>query len=1283
MKKRFLAILLVLALILSSTLIAFAAPYDLTYSADSTKNYTFFEFIDRPDVFDFVATHLADYQIEAEDGNKYNASEINDRTMSGMTFTQAVASLQATAAVVQAETSKLQADIDAAQALVTALPSGPDKTGLQVRLDALIASIPVTPPAPSITNDDTLNTVTGMQAGLEYDLDGAGYVAYDPETFNAINFAGNHSLLVRVAAAGINPPSAPVTLTFTMSVMEAAELAVSDYETAPIGNIDQITAAEALKAPADAAVAAVTDPTAKAAFEQRIATRAIAIANAKAAMQGTDTAAQAAAETAVAAFEATTFVNISQINTALGLKATADSKVAAVQNATAKSAFTTRINAKFETVAIAHVNLETYYGSMETIFTRYAAVLGIDLTEYNTLSNKQPVQTAMISPTFATSAEIKTAFDNAVAAQKLVEAGSVSAFNSATDGTQLAAAIGTYATQLQLTLTEYNAIANKTALYSEMLAKKPYSTGEQIKLAFIIAVLNNTSTAGVKTVLSTNAGFLGLGQNEYTMLSTKSVIETAVTGARPIADKTQILILAYNSTILSGYIGQMLQINGTYLGLDLTAYNALLPVNQLAIQAALVNATINSAADLKTAFDTAVAAQTSSQTNAVIAFNNAADEAAVAAAITTYITGTSLSNYNALAYKLPVQTAMLTPVFYTMADLILVFDAAVSAQKTAETNSVNAISNAADLTTMAVAINVNALNLGLELTDYNTLSPVDQAVVHQTMIADTFYTASVLKTTFDNAVATQKAVNALNTASAATMGVTLTTNATLLGLTLTDYNSLIPASRDIVNTALVGKAFPDKTAVKTALNTAVSVPLINQITTTNAMATAISNYASVLDLTLTDYNALTTANRTTVQTALIGKSFADKTAVKTAFDAAVSIAKEVQAIAAVNSATIATIHSVLTSNAVALGLDLTGYNVLRNKVPVQTAMVGKAFADKTALKTAFDNAVATEAALETPIYGTTGVTLNKANTYVLVGGTDTLIATVLPESISNKDVTWSSSNPARVTVDSNGVVTGISLGVAATVTVTTVDGSFTASCSVGVTTESNAIYQITQLSLPLTAVHIPLYAAALGLDLTAYNALPQDGQSAVQQAIYKKTFANATAFRTAFNDAVVAATPVPTAPDAPDWLSIDDDLNIVYGMDIGLDYNLDGTGWVAYDSATFDAIDLSGDHTLLVRIADDGFNPAGADITLTFTTNPPTPVTPDPPTVNNNDTDNTVSGMEAGMEYDLDGIGYVAYDADTFAAIDFSGDHTLDVRVASDGFNPPSDPVTLIFSTNL
>lgn len=80
----------------------------------------------------------------------------------------------------------------------------------------------------------------------------------------------------------------------------------------------------------------------------------------------------------------------------------------------------------------------------------------------------------------------------------------------------------------------------------------------------------------------------------------------------------------------------------------------------------------------------------------------------------------------------------------------------------------------------------------------------------------------------------------------------------------------------------------------------------------------------------------------------------------------------------------------------------------------------------------------------------TGVALSETAKTVGVGNSFNLTATVQPESAPNKAVTWSSDNEAVATVDGNGRVTTYQAGMA-TITVTTVVGSKTASCLVTVT----------------------------------------------------------------------------------------------------------------------------------------------------------------------------------------------------------------------------------------
>lgn len=80
----------------------------------------------------------------------------------------------------------------------------------------------------------------------------------------------------------------------------------------------------------------------------------------------------------------------------------------------------------------------------------------------------------------------------------------------------------------------------------------------------------------------------------------------------------------------------------------------------------------------------------------------------------------------------------------------------------------------------------------------------------------------------------------------------------------------------------------------------------------------------------------------------------------------------------------------------------------------------------------------------------TGVTLNKNSvTLTEFGATETLIATVAPAEATNKTVIWTSGDPAVATVSNTGVVTAVANGTA-TITATTMDGGFTASCNITV-----------------------------------------------------------------------------------------------------------------------------------------------------------------------------------------------------------------------------------------
>ena len=123
------------------------------------------------------------------------------------------------------------------------------------------------------------------------------------------------------------------------------------------------------------------------------------------------------------------------------------------------------------------------------------------------------------------------------------------------------------------------------------------------------------------------------------------------------------------------------------------------------------------------------------------------------------------------------------------------------------------------------------------------------------------------------------------------------------------------------------------------------------------------------------------------------------------------------------------------------------------------------------------------------------ISLNLTEASLKVDETTTLTATVLPETATNKTVTWKSSNEAIATVDANGKVTAVAVG-EATITATTTDGSnLSATCKVTVvaTLAESITLNVTEASLKvdetttLTATVLPETAANKSVTWTSSN----------------------------------------------------------------------------------------------------------------------------------------------------------------------------------------------------
>jgi len=110
----------------------------------------------------------------------------------------------------------------------------------------------------------------------------------------------------------------------------------------------------------------------------------------------------------------------------------------------------------------------------------------------------------------------------------------------------------------------------------------------------------------------------------------------------------------------------------------------------------------------------------------------------------------------------------------------------------------------------------------------------------------------------------------------------------------------------------------------------------------------------------------------------------------------------------------------------------------------------------------------------------TGVSVNPTSLSGQVGGSGALTATVSPANATNKSVTWSSSNPSVATV-ANGTVNYLGAGTC-TITATTDDGGYQASCSVTVTVPT---YTVTVSSAGTGATGGGSYVAGATVSISA------------------------------------------------------------------------------------------------------------------------------------------------------------------------------------------------------
>ncbi len=127
----------------------------------------------------------------------------------------------------------------------------------------------------------------------------------------------------------------------------------------------------------------------------------------------------------------------------------------------------------------------------------------------------------------------------------------------------------------------------------------------------------------------------------------------------------------------------------------------------------------------------------------------------------------------------------------------------------------------------------------------------------------------------------------------------------------------------------------------------------------------------------------------------------------------------------------------------------------------------------------------------------TGVSLSPTTLTLNEGETSQLTATISPANATNQSVTWASLNPSVATVSNTGLVTAVTEG-NTTITVTTVDGNFTAVCAITVTNDTILVTGVTlsqtsanlnvSETLQLTATVLPENATNKNISWSTSNA---------------------------------------------------------------------------------------------------------------------------------------------------------------------------------------------------
>ena len=196
------------------------------------------------------------------------------------------------------------------------------------------------------------------------------------------------------------------------------------------------------------------------------------------------------------------------------------------------------------------------------------------------------------------------------------------------------------------------------------------------------------------------------------------------------------------------------------------------------------------------------------------------------------------------------------------------------------------------------------------------------------------------------------------------------------------------------------------------------------------------------------------------------------------------------------------------------------------------------------------------------VVAVTGVSLDKTTLSLAPNESSTLKATVTPTKASNKGVTWTSSDNTVATVSSTGKVTAKKDGTA-TITVTTKDGGFTATCTVTVKTVKATGVKVNKTSvtvkegktITVTATVAPTNATNKNVTWTTADAsIAKVSQTGVITGVKEGTTTITVTTKDGGHTATVNVTV--TAPVAVDGVTISGPKEVEQGKAITLQANI-------------------------------------------------------------------------------------------------------------------------------